>query len=162
MATDGKIIKHRRTEWLEYRKSQGLDAFVQMMETTEGMAPADMKDFIYTKEEWDERVRAANEFYANTSPEAIEEWNAALLEGKATGQHSQPPQHHIAPGYVYVIRQGGYYKIGLSRTPKRRIAAISSSNACPIETVCVIKTPDMLNLEQSLHVRFAEKRINGE
>lgn len=75
------------------------------------------------------------------------------------------PPSAIGPGYVYIIREmdiSGYYKIGRSKSPIRRIADFRLVLPFNIEVVHLIQTNDCANLERVLHMHFASKRVRGE
>lgn len=67
------------------------------------------------------------------------------------------------PGYVYLVKnQDGNYKIGRSLNPNKRIESMGVKLPFPIEAVCIIPSEQMSRLEQELHARFDDKRLNGE
>ena len=82
------------------------------------------------------------------------------------------PEHqklllHNGPhyGFVYVIKLGdtGYYKIGRSNNPDRRIwKEITPILPIEPEIICIVETRDMIKLEKELHERYSDKRANGE
>lgn len=65
-------------------------------------------------------------------------------------------------GYVYLGKQGSYYKIGKSKDYGRRREDINLLGAEPFEHVHVIKTDDMDGIEKYWHERFKDKRKRGE
>jgi uncharacterized protein YlzI (FlbEa/FlbD family) len=73
-----------------------------------------------------------------------------------------PPKKKAIPGYVYLISGSKSYKIGMSKTPIKRIEKLSVVLPFPIKTIALIESQDIKQLEQQLHKRFADKRINGE
>lgn len=73
-------------------------------------------------------------------------------------QASQPKE-----GYVYLLQSiSGHYKIGRTRNPENRIKTFGIQLPFEVEYVCLIKTTNMVELENALHMRFSSKRINGE
>ena len=65
-----------------------------------------------------------------------------------------------------MLKMGPYFKIGISSNVQNRIKRLTAT-ALPYETslVCLIKFDTKgpaLKLENSLHKRFADKRMNGE
>jgi hypothetical protein len=56
----------------------------------------------------------------------------------------------------------GYYKIGLTQSPKHRMKALQSSVPFPLTCVYLISTVFMWQTEALLHTTFAAKRIKGE
>jgi len=88
-----------------------------------------------------------------------------IIEGYRFGKPKMDKSHRIQKGYVYLIRAiepHSHYKIGLSKTPVKRIESLDVKLPFPIEVIHLIKTDDMRGLEKSLHSKYAEKRINGE
>lgn len=66
-------------------------------------------------------------------------------------------------GYVYVLRaDNGVYKIGQSTQIDDRIKQLSIQLPYELELVHVIETDHVINAEQLLHNRYAEKRRGGE
>jgi len=65
-------------------------------------------------------------------------------------------------GFVYILKCGPYYKIGLSQVVDRRIEQLSTTPPFDVELIYTIETDDMYDLESFLHNKFSEKRKNGE
>lgn len=66
-------------------------------------------------------------------------------------------------GYVYLVQSPtGYYKIGRTVNPRNRIKTFGVQLPFEVEFVALIQTPNMHQLEQELHDRFAMKRGQGE
>lgn len=65
-------------------------------------------------------------------------------------------------GYVYVIECAGRYKIGYSTTPRKRLAKLRKASPVPMRMVHKLRTPIFREIEQQLHARFYQKRLNGE
>jgi hypothetical protein len=66
-------------------------------------------------------------------------------------------------GFVYVVRSAtGLYKIGKSKDPENRLKALFISSPIELELIRKIETDDMHALEYELHLRFSEKRVQGE
>jgi len=65
-------------------------------------------------------------------------------------------------GFVYLLRGGGYCKIGQAKQIKQRLAQISPKLPFPVELAHAIKTNNRYWLEGHLHVLFAKKHTNGE
>lgn len=68
----------------------------------------------------------------------------------------------ITQGYVYILKGGGYYKIGRSTKPKHRVARLATQLPFRVRTIHTIKSSDCIELESRLHNKFADKRTNGE
>ena len=64
-------------------------------------------------------------------------------------------------GYVYLVKDSKYYKIGLTTNPKQRLQDIRSTNITA-EIVFLFETENMYLLEKELHGFFKEKRVVGE
>ena len=65
-------------------------------------------------------------------------------------------------GYVYLLKAGPYYKIGVSTNVDKRIEQLSTLPPFDIELVHTIYSVDMYALEQDFHNLYADKRKNGE
>lgn len=62
---------------------------------------------------------------------------------------------------IYLAKCGDYYKIGFtSGDVSKRISALQTGNPIPIQLVGTI--PGDQKTETALHVRFSEKRVQGE
>lgn len=72
-----------------------------------------------------------------------------------------PPPKSKRAGYVYLMRSGDYYKIGLTRRdPRTRLKEITTPTDTTI--VHIFETTDPEGLEQFLHEEFSDKRSNRE
>lgn len=68
-----------------------------------------------------------------------------------------------SPGYVYLLQAStGVCKIGRTKDPSKRTKMLEVKLPFDVTLGALIKTDDMHNLEYSLHVRFGDKRVNGE
>ena len=95
--------------------------------------------------------------------ESLEDFEQAEALGRVKKPKQQLPQRKPEAGLVYLIRGGGFYKIGLT-TGKLPIRHKQISTKLPFKTdvVHAISTFDTLALEQYWHNRFARKRAEGE
>jgi hypothetical protein len=85
---------------------------------------------------------------------------AALLPlevESTTAERSAP-----AEGWVYLLKSGGYYKVGRSDNVKRRLDEIKIAMPENVTLVHAIKTDDPPGIEAYWHKRFEATRANGE
>lgn len=66
------------------------------------------------------------------------------------------------PGYVYLARSGGYYKIGITKRPKQRTYSLRNANPFGAKIIYLIPTDYTRLLERQLHEQFHDKRMHGE
>lgn len=135
---------------------------------------SDRHGFVPTSEEFWTFVDHVARFYQMASDAEIEAYNrqqyfnhqhetnaAASLEsrGLSEGEGSKKaPQ----AGYVYVLRGGGFYKIGRAKDPHKRAETLAIQLPYESDLVGYVHAPDYRALEAELHERFAHKRKNGE
>lgn len=74
----------------------------------------------------------------------------------------ESPETGGADGFVYLMRCGKFHKIGLTYSVGRREYEIRLQMPDPLETIHTIKTDDPIGIENYWHLRFAERRRNGE
>jgi hypothetical protein len=65
-------------------------------------------------------------------------------------------------GFVYLMRSGGYYKIGRSNWTEKRAYEVQLQLPEELKLVHKIKTDDPIGIEAYWHQRFAGKRKRGE
>jgi hypothetical protein len=65
-------------------------------------------------------------------------------------------------GYVYLVKMGRYYKIGMTNSVGRREYELNLQLPERAELVHVIPTDDPAGIEEYWHKRFAAKNTNGE
>lgn len=84
---------------------------------------------------------------------------SAKAERKAQGHAKLWPK----PGYVYLV-QGppGLYKIGKSKDPEDRVRTFGVKLPFEVDLIHTIQCADYTAAEKALHLRFADKRSEGE
>lgn len=73
-----------------------------------------------------------------------------------------PPDWQDKVGYVYLLHDGEFYKIGMSGQPDKRLAQLQYQDGREYTIVALIPTEDNRRLEKELHKRFHSKRVKGE
>ena len=69
----------------------------------------------------------------------------------------------LTTDYLYLFRQEGYFKIGISKTPGRRLAVLQTSTPFEVEIVLVVPIiSGAVILEKYLQDYFKEKHERGE
>lgn len=64
-------------------------------------------------------------------------------------------------GYVYVLKTGEYYKIGITSQPNKRFSSITML-PYEINLLFMFYVKDYLNVETYLHRYFSDKNVKGE
>lgn len=99
--------------------------------------------------------RINEEYYRYAEPAELPPEHIGWLQNR--------PSEMYRPGWVYLIKASdGFYKIGCSSQPERRIKAISTQFRTPVETICIIPVESMLPCERYLHDLFHDKRVYSE
>lgn len=70
------------------------------------------------------------------------------------------PHGNLQRGQVYFISRGDAIKIGFSRTPRERLAALQTQHPEALELMAAV--PGTVRHERSLHQKFDHLRITGE
>lgn len=85
-----------------------------------------------------------------------------VLNGGFKRPVRQKEPETMKPGYVYLLSSAdGTHKIGRTKDPKQRLNSFKSMRM-QVEYVCLIQTKNMNRLEADLHIKFKDKRIQGE
>lgn len=87
--------------------------------------------------------------------------NQALEARPEAAKHSEVTVEAVF-GFVYMIKSGGYYKIGRSNAAGRRERELAIQLPEKATTVHVMRTDDPNGIEEYWHKRFESKRMNGE
>lgn len=74
-----------------------------------------------------------------------------------------PASPKYRPGYVYLLKSPtGYYKIGRAKNPEKRLETFNVKLPFEVDFECLIYSDDMWFLERELHIKFKDKRVQGE
>lgn len=65
-------------------------------------------------------------------------------------------------GFLYVVTNGAFYKIGVTVNPVRRMHDLQISSPERLSFISLIQTDDFEKLERKLHNMFNDKRMEGE
>lgn len=65
-------------------------------------------------------------------------------------------------GYVYLIKSGDYYKIGVANDVLSRINELQIGNPIELGLMHALKVPDPYGVEKSLHNMYSTLRHRGE
>jgi hypothetical protein len=95
---------------------------------------------------------------------AVDEWRAG---GPVTGGLLPAPALHaqrtVRENGLYVIRSAsGSCKIGISKTPLRRVGQLHTGSNWKLELLFYFKSKLALPIERRAHAILATKRLNGE
>ena len=106
----------------------------------------------------------------------VDEWYRSMNETEITAnnihweawqdmkpQISKPtPKPRPKEGWIYILEGGGYYKIGQAVNVDSRLEQFTPKLPFTTKLFHCFITTDMDHWEKKLHVRFADKRTNGE
>jgi len=83
--------------------------------------------------------------------------------GEKTIPHPEYVPHiKDAPGFVYLIRGGDFYKIGRCKDVSARARAIQTGCPYKVEVVASREVPDAATYEAHLHETYKDMRTSGE
>ena len=129
-------------------------------------AIADCTQQIISREDFEWLVKTASKFYANHSDYEIAGINLEIREG-LLGPTDKPTEKREPKrrdyGFVYLLKaDNGFYKIGRTKSLDDRIKQLEIASPHELELILVIETDNCRNIEESLHLRFDDKRSRGE
>src|SRR5262249_45238273 len=75
-------------------------------------------------------------------------------------QRRRRQRRHRAEEVVYFVRAGDAIKIGVTRDVERRLRALATGSAVPLELLATL--PGGRSLEKKLHERFRRFHVRGE
>lgn len=81
------------------------------------------------------------------------------------GEESQPSESRSPEpefGFVYLLRSRRHYKLGRTNAAGRRERELAIQLPERVQTIHRIKTDDPIGIERYWHLRFADRRRNGE
>ena len=64
--------------------------------------------------------------------------------------------------YIYLLRSGKAYKIGVSQSIPMRVSSIRTDNPILVDIIAMARVFENFNIETALHRYFKEKKIRGE
>ena len=77
--------------------------------------------------------------------------------------HDYPKSERIKQtGYIYLIKQDNYYKIGRAKEIKIRIKRYITENPNPLKIILQIKVNDYVKTETELLQQYKKKQFRGE
>lgn len=135
---------------------------------SDGFFLVDQGGFIITTEEINNLLDKIASSYTRVGKEWIDNHNNELYDEYFNRERvierskTESKKRKSSPGFVYLIKCEGYYKIGMSNDPKNRIPHLSVLTPFNTSAICVIESEDMRLLEKQLHDKFTDKRVNGE
>lgn len=112
--------------------------------------------------------KALDKFLVDHSKEDVEDYNLEIrqeirLEKEAWINRDKTIIEKIdSPGWVYLYKQGEYYKIGKSKSEDCRIQKYVTENPHPIELVDKWFSDTYSEAEEHLHITFSNKQHNRE
>lgn len=107
---------------------------------------------------------AFDQFFKSIKKGDIEKYNEEIkkIRIEQIGSVSLTPKKKNLSGYVYILKSGIYYKIGISKNPKTRLQFYITENPNEIEIIANKKVEDSKTLEKRLHEKFKNKIHRGE
>lgn len=153
------------TEWVGSKEYQDLQKIIQF---ESAMSSSNSLDYYfgcgslnglrrYTQEMYDElQDLLNNKFLDDDDREYINNWIASR-------SLTIPRKERVPiPGYVYLIRASGLYKIGKTKSLKDRTSYFATKMPVEVETIHTFSSQDHHMAEKKLHKKYAEFRKTGE
>jgi len=99
--------------------------------------------------------------YFNKNNNEVEE--RSIFIHKKSKNRNKEFQGISTHGYVYIIKGGNYYKIGISKSPEKRLKQLQDASTPYFLKLILLKYTDQIfSLEKELHKKFKNKNINKE
>jgi Meiotically up-regulated gene 113 len=141
------------------------DAVALPVSAIENMTAEEIGDAVLDLVPYVERLWAYSYLgsYQRSSFESIEDFERAEALGRIEKPKKQSAKKISKAGFVYLIKGGKHYKIGLTTEPLPiRHKQIGTKLPFKSEIVHAIATSDVVSLERHWHNHFADKRAEGE
>ncbi len=146
--------------------SRLLGGVILSFQLTEDMViPINQCSDILSRVDFEELVEYCRRFYERYSDEDIAEILAESRKQRAErAMLVSPPEKKIKiqGGFIYILKGGGYYKIGKTTKLGRRMTEIKPKPPFDAELIHSFSSADIEQAEIDLHEKFASKRVNGE
>lgn len=152
------LATNKQTPW-------GLHVEFQLLD--DQIVVADMGGAILTQLQFFALVGLASQAYETLTDEDITALNVAReaeWQKQITELQSRSTQNAQASkaGIVYLLKSGDLHKIGKTKQMTARLLALQTASAHQVLVAHTIETNDRHQLEKELHLKFADKRRQGE
>lgn len=78
------------------------------------------------------------------------------------GAASPAPSRTPRPGFVYLMSNGRYYKVGVATDPERRRKEIEKASGFQVDIMLSVYANDPYAMEKDIHDRLFAFRVEGE
>lgn len=85
-----------------------------------------------------------------------------LAEYKFYPVNGRPTCARPPRGFVYLIRSGKHYKIGITENPAQRMRSLNQGSPEPITKLIVQEVSNPVGIEMQLHEKYSARRVHGE
>lgn len=82
--------------------------------------------------------------------------------GRREKQSAPTPARTPRPGFVYLMSNGRYYKVGVTNDPERRRKEIEKASGYPIDITLTVYADDPYTVEKDIHNMLFAFRVEGE